>query len=243
MFDKSIVIEKSTLGINMHGDRAGDYIYYYERNDIMCAWFNTDPVYAVLWILAIPSSVILILQTILLLFGIGAGADSDLDSDTSGLGDADVGDVADDADGEMGGGMEDSGLRLFTVRGMVAFFAVGSWSGITAISLGAHPLLAILIALVMGALALLFVAYFIKWTLRLQHDGTMKPSEALGKECEVYMTIGANRSSRGKVNIILGQQLVEMDAVTDSETPLKYGERVTVTQVLGDNTLVVSPNR
>ncbi len=136
----------------------------------MCAWFNQDPLYAILWILAIPSSVILILQTILLLFGIGAGEDADLDSDTSGLGDsADIPDDADvdaDADGDADGGMQDSGLRLFTVRGMVAFFAVGSWSGITALSMGAHPLLAIFISIVMGSLALLFVAYFIKWTSR-----------------------------------------------------------------------------
>ncbi len=209
----------------------------------MCAWYNSDPVYAVLWILAIPSSVILILQTILLLFGIGAGGDSDLDSDTSGLGDGDAPDIPDDADNDIDGAMQDSGLRVFTVRGMVAFFAVGSWSGITAISLGAHPLLAILIAIVMGTLALLFVAYFIKWTLRLQHDGTMKPVEAVGKEGEVYMTIGANRSSKGKINIVIGQQLVEIDAVTDSDTPIKFGERVKVTQALSDNTLVVEPNK
>ncbi len=211
----------------------------------MCAWFNSDPLYAVLWILAIPSTVILILQTILLLFGVGAGEDADFDSDTSGLGDSPdlSGDADIDGDGELDGIMQDSGLRLFTVRGLVAFFSVGSWSGITALSLGAHPLLAIFIALVMGSLALLFVAYFIKWTLRLQHDGTMKPDEAVGKEGEVYMTIGANRSSRGKVNVIIGQQLVELDAVTDSDEPVRYGERVKVVQVLGDNTLVVEPNR
>ena len=209
----------------------------------MCAWFNADPLYAILWILAIPSSVILILQTIMLLFGVGAG-EGDLDSDTSGLGDGDVNDLPDvDGDTDMDGAMQDSGLRVFTVRGLVAFFAVGSWSGITALSLGAHPLLAVFIAFVMGTLALLFVAWFIKWTLKLQHDGTMRPNEALGKEGEVYMTIGANRTTRGKVNIIIGQQLVELDAVTDSDVSLKYGERVTVTQVLGDNTLVVKPNK
>ncbi len=217
----------------------------------MCAWFNSNPVYAVLWILAVPSSVILILQTILLLFGIGAHGDGDLDSDTSGIGDMDMSDDfdtdtdidtdadADDFDGEM----HDSGLRVFTVRGMVAFFAVGSWSGITALYLNAPPFVAILVALVMGMLALVFVAMFMKWALKLQHDGTMKPDEAVGKEGEVYMTVGANRSSRGKVNIIIGQQLVELDAVTDSDMPLKFGERVTVLQVLGDNTLVVKPNR
>ncbi len=205
----------------------------------MCAWFNQDPLYAVLWMLAIPSSVILILQTILLLFGIGAGSDGDIDTDLDTDMDADTEADTDNFDGVM----EDSGLRLFTVRGMVAFFAVGSWSGITALSLGAHPLLAVFIALVMGFLALLFVAYFIKWTLRLQHDGTMKPDEAVGKEGEVYMTVGANRSSRGKVNIIIGQQLVELDAITEEDTAIKYGERVTVTQVLVDNTLVVKTNR
>lgn len=220
----------------------------------MAQMFSANPVYTVLWILAVPSSVILVLQTILLLFGLGGHEDADLDSDVSGI-DFDTDhdfDVEVDHDHDFildhdhdydhdDGAMHSSGLRLFTVRGMVAFFAVGAWSGISAISLGAPNWLALLVTFIFGSLALLFVALFLKWSLKLQHDGTMKPSQATGKEGEVYITIGANRSTRGKVNIILQQQLVELDAVTDADRPLKYGERVKIVETLGDNTLVVEP--
>jgi len=58
----------------------------------MLQWFMADPILAMMYILAIPATVILILQTILLLFGMG-GEDGDFDSDTSGIGDADAGDA------------------------------------------------------------------------------------------------------------------------------------------------------
>ena len=218
----------------------------------MGEWFSANPVYSVLWILAIPSSVILILQTILLLFGIGGHEDADLDSDVSGIDFDTDHDFDFDHDHDFildhdhdfdhdDGAMHGTGLRLFTVRGMVAFFAVGAWSGISAITLGAPNWLALLVAFIFGTLALLFVALFLKWSLRLQHDGTMKPQDAVGKEGEVYITVGAKRSARGKVNIILQQQLVELDAVTDADRALKYGERVKIVETLGDNTLVVEP--
>ena len=137
-------------------------------------WFMLDPVAAIFYIVAVPATVILVLQTILLLFGLGHG-DADLDSDTGGLdGHFDLGGHSDldlngngipdsleaDVDHDAGGMHGDSGLRLFTVRGLVAFFAVGGWSGIAAMELGASRFVAVIAAVLMGTAALVLVALF-----------------------------------------------------------------------------------
>lgn len=211
----------------------------------MLQWFTSDPVLALMYILAIPATVILILQTILLLFGMG-GEDGGLESDTGGIGDADAGDVTHDvpADGDMdadGGFDGDTGLRLFTVRGMVAFFSVGGWAGIAALKLGANHLLAVVIALVMGIAALYLVALFFKWIPRIQHNGTMRLSNAVGSIGEVYITIPASAAGSGKINVMLQSQLSELTAVTYADRALKYGEKVRVTGTIGENTLIVEP--
>lgn len=207
----------------------------------MSEWFRNDPVLALMYLFAIPATIILVLQTILLLFGVG-GEDGDLDSDTSGLGDADSADLPDDVDGEMDGGFDgDTGLRMFTVRGMVAFFSVGGWAGISAIKLGANHLVATIIALVMGIAALFLVALFFKLIPRIQHNGTMRLSNAVGSIGEVYITVPANGEGSGKINVILQSQLSELTAVTYADRALRYGEKVRVTGTIGENTLVVEP--
>ncbi len=210
----------------------------------MLQWFLSDPILAMLYILAVPATVILVLQTILLLFGVG-GEEGELDSDTSGIGDVDTDtdfDTDADIDGELDGGFDgDTGLRLFTVRGMVAFFSVGGWAGIAALKLGAHHLLAVFIALVMGVAALFLVALFFKLIPKIQHNGTMRPSSAVGSIGEVYITVPANSAGSGKVNVMLQSQLSELTAVTYADRALRYGEKVRVTGTIGENTLIVEP--
>lgn len=214
----------------------------------MLQWFISDPVLAILYLLAVPATVILVLQTILLLFGVG-GDDAELDSDTSGIGDMDADTDADfdadadaDIDGEPDGGFEgDTGLRLFTVRGLVAFFSVGGWAGIAAYKLGASHLLAVIISLVFGIAALFLVALFFKLIPRIQHNGTMRISNAVGSIGEVYITVPAKGAGSGKVNVILQSQLSELTAVTYADRALRYGEKVRVSGTIGDNTLIVEP--
>ncbi len=212
----------------------------------MLQWFTSDPVLALMYILAIPATVILILQTIMLLFGMG-GEDGELDSDTSGIGDSmDIDtDMDADLDGDIhvdeGGFEGDTGLRLFTVRGMVAFFSVGGWAGIAALKLGAKPLLAVFIALVFGIAALFLVALFFKWIPKIRHNGTMRLTNSVGSIGEVYITIPANAAGSGKINVVLQSQLSELTAVTYADRPLRYGEKVKVTGTIGENTLIVEP--
>lgn len=179
-------------------------------------------------LVAVPATLLLILQTILLLFGFGQGdADVDVDADADGI-------ELDDPDTDF-----DGGFHLFTVRGIVAFFAVMGWTGLALMKGGVETWISVLVAFAAGSLALVLMALAMRWFSRLQNDGTMDIRNALGVAGTVYITVPPARSERGKVNIVLQNQLGEFDAVTDEETPLKYGTEVVVIGISGTNTLVV----
>lgn len=203
----------------------------------MREWFTSDPLRAVLLIVAVPSTLIMILQTMLIFIGM-AGGDGDIDvPDDNGI-DGVFGENSPDVhDINVG----DSGLRVFTVRGMIAFFAVGGWAGLSAYSLTESGVAAIIAALICGSLALLLVAWFFKWAASLHYDGTLNMDSAVGKMGEVYITIPANMSGTGKINVIIQQRLTEADAVTKANRPLKYGEMVNVIGISVGSTLIVEP--
>ncbi len=183
--------------------------------------------------IALPATVILAIQTVLLILGIGFGdGDCDLhgpDCDTCGIdGDPDyaVGDAA--------------GLRIFTVRGLVAMFAIGGWLGIAAVDLGANDIVATLVAVASGLLALFLVAYLVKLLLKLQESGNLDAKNAVAHTGRVYITIPGSRRGTGKVILTLQERLCEMEAVTDCEADIKTDSMVQVVSV-SDSLLVVRP--
>lgn len=203
---------------------------------------------------AIPATVILLLQTILLLFGIGGdGGDADFDPDTGGLDasglDADGTGVeldgADNADLDMdsqdAAGHADAGLRIFTVRGFVAFFAVFGWCGIVLIKSAMPVGASLTIAFVAGVLAMVAIAMIFKGMIKLQAAGNVNYENAVGKVGTVYITIPKLRRGRGKVTLVVQERLSEVDAVTDSKTDIAAGAEVTVVAVNSRNELVVRP--
>ena len=112
-------------------------------------WFNDlTSLQQIFACVAIPATVILAIQTILLLFGFGEH-DTDHDMDLDHHGDIDHG---------HDGAHHSDGVRIFTVRGLVAMFAVGGWLGIAMVDLGVSNALSVIIAIIGGFLALLLVA-------------------------------------------------------------------------------------
>ncbi len=187
---------------------------------------------------ALPATVVLAIQTVLLILGLGFG-----DGDADGV-DCDCGDPDCDIDGDIDAsdyGVDDAaGIRIFTVRGLVAMFAVGGWMGIAAVDLGAANWLATLIAVLSGVAALVLIAYVIKLLLRLQESGNLEAKNAIAHTAQVYITIPAARRGTGKVMLTLQERLVEMDAVTDYGESIKTDCMVQVVSVV-DNVLVVRP--
>lgn len=185
--------------------------------------------------IALPATIILVIQTLLLLFGLGgdgpeAAIDTDADFDADGAPDFDQGDVAE---------LSDAGLRIFTVRGFVAFFSVFGWGGLWLLRAGIHPAAASAVAGVMGFASMIVIALILRAALRLQNDGTVELRNAIGCAGTVYLTIPANREEQGKVNVLVQERLGEFDAVTDENEAIPTGTEVLVTAVSGKTTLVV----
>lgn len=204
-------------------------------------------------VVAIPATVILVLQTVLLLFGLGGHdadhgeVDHDFDHDTDHDFDHDVDhdfdhdhDLDHDHDAHDGA-HHAAGIRLFTLRGIVALFAVGGWLGVAMCDLGLSPALAGLIAAAGGFAALVIAALVIKYALRLQENGNIAAKNAVAHTATVYIPIPAARSGCGKVTMNLQERFVEMDALTDCDRVLKTGETVQVVGVTDEDRLVVRP--
>lgn len=202
---------------------------------------------------AIPATVILIIQTLLLMFGFGAHAadngeiDHDFDHDFDHGGDHgfshDSSHDIDSADHDINhdGAHHASGVRLISLRGFVAFFAVGGWLGVALLESGVSAVLSVIIAFAGGSLALLFVGFVLKLLYDMQESGNIDPRNAVAKTGSVYIRIPANRTGTGKINITVQGAYKEMDAVTDCDEDIQSGKMVQVVSITADNTLVVRP--
>lgn len=200
-------------------------------------WKSLELFQQILFLVAIPATLILILQLILLLIGIG-GQDSSFD---------DAGDIDTDTDADLSGDdpvndfsiSDIGGLKLFTLRGVLAFFAIGSWSALVA-STGGKVWLSLLVGLLAGAAADVILALIMKSLRGLQQSGNIEIGNAVGKIGEVYIPIPPDRSGLGKVNVVMQERLVELDAVTDSERMLRTGEEIRITDTVGSS-VVAAP--
>ncbi|MBQ8641068.1 MAG: NfeD family protein [Clostridia bacterium] len=184
----------------------------------MIAWWNgMDLAGRIFALIAIPSTLVLVVQTILLFFGIGDDIDGDLDIPS------------------------DDGFVLFSLRGIMGMAAVGGWSGLVLYQTGLPLGLAVLLALIFGFLALVGIAWLMKISLKLQSSGNLDLGYAIGKVGTVYIPIPADMKGTGKVNITLQERLMEVNAVTAADRKLATGESVRVVATDETGILVVEP--
>ncbi len=217
----------------------------------MFAWWNQlDLLEQILYVIAIPATLILIIQTIMLLFGLGhdgdADVDHDFDHDIDHDFDHDIHDggacsVDHDFDHDAHDGTapdHDAGLRLFSLRGIVAFLAVFGWVAIAMLDLNVTVFLAFPIALVAGFAAMSLVAVVIMFSLRMQQSGNLDLNNTIGKIAEVYVPM--EKGEKGKVTLVVQERFSELEAVC-MEQGLKTGQQVRVVGITPANVLVVAP--
>lgn len=198
----------------------------------MTQWFNSlGTLGQVFFCMAIPASLILLIQIVLSLIGIGQDGDFDVETpddafDFDGSDVSDAGDVAD--------------LQLFSLRSIVSFFVTFGWMGVVLSRGELKQIYVLLIAFVAGLAVMFTVAYMMRALYRLESDGTSDIRKAVGMVGTVYMTIPAERAAKGKINVMIGDRLEEREAVTDDKTPLSFNTEVIVLAVTGGNTLVVT---
>lgn len=204
-------------------------------------WGSLSELQKVFAYFAIPATLVLIIQSVLVLFGIGhhdveAGHGGHVDF---GHGHADAGHVH-AGDGHDHGEISD-GFALFSIRGLVAFFSVGGWAGIVLDGADANVVVTVLVSLVAGFAAMLFIALLFHWTAKLQASGNIEMVNAVGKDAKVYIPIPANEKGIGKVTLTIQERYMECDAITRAPRGLKTGEFVKVVALTAENTLIVEP--
>ncbi|MDE6763979.1 MAG: NfeD-like protein [Oscillospiraceae bacterium] len=216
-------------------------------------WESLSTLVQVLYCIAVPSTLLLLLQTILSVSGFGGDSDVNL-SDTSGIdmGDissadfGDIGDVGDisDLSADVPDGSEVnvhgsySSLQLFTVQGIVAFLAVAGWVSIAALSSGLPGAGAIPLGLVAGFFAMYGIAKLVQISKKLTENGTIDFRNAIGESATVYIPIPPSGEGEGKVTLTLQGRFMECSAVSNEREMLKTGTSVRVTDLNGE-TLVV----
>ncbi len=196
-------------------------------------WDGLDSLLKALYCIAIPSTLLFVIQTIQVMLGFGEGGEGFNPTDTSGMDLPDAGDMsANSADLAHDATLAEFGdLRLFTLQGFVALFTVFGWSSISFVKSGLNPFLAILIGVALGALAMYLVAKVIMLSRKIVSSGNIDLKNALGMTGNVYIPIGPKGSNPGKITLTIQDRFMEFDAVNDGGEPLASGQMVRVIDI------------
>lgn len=186
-------------------------------------WDSLSLIKQIYWAFAIPSTLIFIIQTILTFVG------GDFDSDGGA-----------DFDVEMDDG---AGFQFFTLKNFIAFFTIFSWTGIACLDSDFTLGLTLIISISAGILMMVIMGSIFYYFSRLTDSGTMSFKNAIGKVGEVYLPINAKRGNIGRVSIKVQGSLRELEAITDDENDLVVGNVIEVTDIIGDNVLLITKSK
>lgn len=177
----------------------------------------------VYWIIAIPSTVLLIIQIVMTLSG---GEADDMDADFDG-----------DLDSDMDGG---AGWQFFTYKNVLGFFTLFGWTGLGFLQMGLGLLIAVFFSVIAGLIMMLIMAALFYYISKLYQSGTMIIENAVGHTGEVYLRVPANRAGHGKIQVEIQGTLRTMDAITDDEKELPTGSIAQVLEIVNNQILLVT---
>jgi len=195
-------------------------------------WDGLTNFQQIVFIFAVTASVLLLIFLIMMLIGMGSHADFD-DVDASDF-DADGNvDIANDEPLSMA-----SGLKLVTLRGVLAFFSIGGWIAFIIAEI-APWWLALIIGIICGSLMALILAIVFKQIQKLEQNGNLDYRYAIGKQASVYIKIPADNSGIGKIIVQFNDKYLEVEAVTSNKEDIGAGSFVKIVGLKENNILIV----
>jgi hypothetical protein len=188
-------------------------------------WFSTlDGFSQFFWVIALAGSVIFTFVIITTFLGMDGGDDFDgVDSEI-----------------ESDGGI---GFQFLTFKNLVGFFTIFGWIGIACINEGLSKPITVIASVFSGLLMMTIMAAMFYGMKKLADSGTLNYKNAIGAIGEIYLTVGANRNSMGKVSVTVQGTLRELEALSDSLTELKSGTIIEVVDVTSNGILIVEQTR
>jgi len=201
------------------------YIYCLNKfpmENLINLFENLRLIEQIYWTIAIPASIAFLIQLVFAFIGGDSGSD--------------LGDV--DTEIESDFGIE---FQFLTLRNLIAFFTIFSWTGIACLDSDFSNLETILISFVAGIAMMLIMASLMYYLSKLQTSGTLNIKSAIGHTGTVYLPIPGERQGVGKVQLTIQGSLHELSAVTAHTESLPTSKLVRVTDVLEGNLLLVEP--
>lgn len=198
--------------------------------NVLSEWFNQlDPVLKMYWGIAIFASIVVLIQMVMSFAGTG-------DVDT---GDADVGFDADtDASADS---MDNAGtMHLLSIRNVFYFLLGFGWAGISLWNTIPDRTILGVVAALVGCLFVALFLFLFRQMMKLQSNGAFDINDSVGRVCDVYLRIPANKKGLGKVQISFNGSVQELDARTEGEQ-ISSGTKVRVVRVIDSKVLEVEP--
>lgn len=138
-------------------------------------------------------------------------------------------------------GNHDSGMGIFSVRGVTAFFTGFGWTGVVCTKQGIALPITLAIALAVGGVLMIGIFVMMRSFMRLQSNGNLDYANAVGQLATVYVTIPPVQRSGGQVETMIQGRLVTAEALQKGSQPLQPGTKVKVVARIGTSTLIVEP--
>ncbi|GLB53925.1 hypothetical protein NBRC110019_29660 [Neptunitalea chrysea] len=186
----------------------------------MLNWYTELALFPkIYWTSAILGTFILLLLLVLTFIG--------GDSDDMGNADAEI-----DADNGIA-------FQFFTLKNTVGFFTLFGWSGLTCIDAALSKPVTIAVSTLCGLVMMSLMALIFHYMNKLSASGTLDYKNAINAVGEVYLTVGAKRSTIGKAHVRIQGALRELEALTDADTDLKSGTVIIVKKITPNGILII----
>lgn len=178
-----------------------------------------EPLLRAFWYIALASTSVFVIQTILTFMGsnsmegVEADFDGNLDSDSA-------------------------PFQMFSFRNLINFMLGFGWTGVAFYSLISNKILLIILACAVGVAFILMFFFLIKQILKLTEDNTFNIEKLIGKIGTVYLNIPPEKTGVGKVQVSLNGSVHELLAFTEASQMIKTNEAVKIVAVQ-DEILIV----
>lgn len=173
---------------------------------------NLPPLLKGFWYVALISSAIFVIQSLLTIIG-GIDADG----------------VNADFSGHLDHG--DAPFQLFSFRNLINFLLGFGWTGVVFYSSVASGFLLVILAMLVGCIFILLFFLLIRQLLKLSEDNTFKMENLLHLNGQVYIPIPEKMSGKGRIQISVLGATHEIDAMTEDDTRLTSGTNVKVVRI------------
>lgn len=180
---------------------------------------NLEPLLRTYWFIALPVTIVFLIQSVMTFIGLDAtdGVDADFDGDTSG--------------GE-------APFQLFSFRNLINFLIGFSWGGIAFYKTIENKTLLIIISVLIGSAFLYLFFLIIRQLMKLEEDNSFTLTKAVGKTGNVYLAIPAFKADYGIVQISVQGTVRELQAITEHER-IESGALIRVVGIASDNLVIV----